>query len=400
MTERDPKKIKSFLDRGIENIYPNREFVEKKLLGDEKLKIYLGIDPTGPTLHIGHAIPLKKLGELQKMGHKIILLIGDFTALSGDPDKTSVRDRMTKEKVKQNEKKYKKQAKIFLKFSGPNKAILKHNSKWLGKLSFGDVVELASHFTVEGMIKRDLFKKRLEKGTPLYIHEFMYPLMQGYDSVAMDVDGEIGGNDQTFNMLAGRTLMKKMKNKEKFVFTFKLLADKDGKKMGKTEGNMITFEDSPEDMFGKVMSWTDGMIVSGFELCTYVTDEEIEKIKTSIESGNNPRDLKARLAREIVSIYHGEKEAQKAEEGFNSTFKDKGVPEEVLVVTVDKETLLSEAVVSSGVVGSKSEFRRLVEQNAIKNTDSGETVADIKTKVKENGTYKIGKTRFLKIETN
>jgi len=394
----DKNTIKEFLDRGIENIYPNREFVEKQLASGEKMKIYLGIDPTGPTLHIGHAIVLKKLGELQEMGHKIILLIGDFTALSGDPDKTSVRERMTKQKVKENAKKYKKQAKIFLKFSGSNKAELKHNSKWLGKMSFADVVDLASNFTVEHMLKRDLFKKRIEKGTPLYIHEFMYPLMQGYDSVAMDVDGEIGGNDQTFNMLAGRTLMKKMSNKEKFVVTSKLLADKDGKKMGKTEGNMITFEDSPEDMFGKVMSWTDGMIVIGFELCTNTSVEEIDKIKASIDKGDNPRDLKARLAREIVTIYHSDSDAKKADEAFIATFKDKGVPEEIPSVVVSKDSSLIDAVLEGGVVSSKSEFRRLVDQGAVKDTDSGEVIEDVNFEIKKISTYKIGKTRFLRVE--
>ncbi len=396
MSNKDSTKIKSFLERGIENIYPNKEFVEKRLLSGEKLKVYLGIDPTGPTLHLGHAIVLKKLGELQKMGHKIILLIGDFTALSGDPDKTETRKRLTKKDVLKNAKNYKKQASTFLSFSGLNKAELKHNSKWLNKMSFADVVELGSKITVEHMVKRDLFKRRLEKGVPLYIHEFMYPLMQGYDSVAMDVDGEIGGNDQTFNMLTGRTLMKQMKGKEKFVITTKLLEDKEGQKMGKTEGNMVTFEDSPEEMFGKIMSWTDGMIIPGFELCTYVEDEEIKRIeKELLES--NPKDLKTRLALEIVGIYHTEKEAEKAKESFNKTFSKKETPEDIPEYEVKNRTLLVDILLEKGVVESKSEFRRLVEQGAILDTETKEKVTDIKFVIQKNTTFKVGSRRFLKV---
>lgn len=398
MTKTDNTKIKQFLERGVENLYPNKKFIEERLKSGEKLKIYLGIDPTGPSLHIGHAIVLKKLRELQKLGHKIILLIGDFTALSGDPDKTEVRKRITEKEVRENARNYKKQASTFLSFWGPNKAELKHNSKWLKKLTFSDVIDLASHFTVEYMLKRDLFKKRIDSGKPLYIHEFMYPLMQGYDSVAMGVDGEMGGNDQTFNMLAGRTLMKQMSNKEKFVVTVKLLADKEGKKMGKTEGNMITFKDSPSDMFGKVMSWTDGMIIPGFELCTYVDDDEIKEIEKSLNKGDNPIDKKIRLAEEIVTIFYRKKEAEQAKNTFTATFSRKETPKDVLVQKADKNSLLSDAVVTAGAVSSKSEFRRLIEQRAIKDTDSGKIVKDFKFKVKETTTFKIGKIRFLKVE--
>lgn len=398
MKQIDTEAIKNFLDRGVEKIYPSRDFVESRLMEEKSLKIYLGIDPTGPTLHMGHAIPLKKLKELQQMGHKIILLIGDFTALSGDPDKTEVRKKLTKADVKENAKKYKKQASTFLSFKGHNKARLVYNSKWLNKLNFGDVINIASYFTVEYMLKRDMFKRRIDKGTPLYIHEFMYPLMQAYDSVEMDVDCEIGGTDQTFNMLAGRTLMKKMKNKEKFVITTKLLEDKEGKKMGKTTGNMITFDDSPENMFGKVMGWTDGMIIPGFELCTDVTQKEIEEIKLSLNKGDNPRDIKAHLAKEIVSIFYTNKKAEKAEKAFVETFRNKGVPDKIPSILVSTDSFLSDVMLTAEIVSSKSDFARLVSGGAISNIKTKEKIKNRDYKISETTTFKIGKTRFLKVE--
>ena len=302
----DEKRIDKLLSRGVENIFVKEE-LKKKLLSGKRLKVYLGIDPTGPTLHMGHAIPLKKLKEFQDLGHEVILLMGDFTAMIGDPtDKMATRVQLTHKEVLNNLKKYKKQAAIFLKFTGSNKAQFKFNSKWLSKMNFGDVLELASKMTVEQMQKRDMFVRRNEEGKPVFIHEFMYPLMQGYDSVAMKVDVEVGGNDQTFNMLTGRHLSQQMIKKEKSVIAMKLLEDNSGKKMGKTEGNMITFLDSPTEMFGKVMSWTDSLIVKGFELCTNVEDFKIF-------NEQNPRDAKLKLAYEITKIYHEEKRLKKLE---------------------------------------------------------------------------------------
>jgi tyrosyl-tRNA synthetase len=394
----DPQKIEEFLTRGVENIYPNIDFLRKKLLGGKKLKIYLGVDPTGPTLHMGHAIVLKKLSEFQKLGHQVILLIGDFTAMIGDPtDKAATRKQLTRKQVLNNCKLYKKQASIFLDFGFFSGAKLKYNSKWLGKMNFADVLSLASKMTVEQMAKRDMFQKRTEEGKPVYIHEFMYPLMQGYDSVAMGVDGEIGGNDQTFNMLTGRDLMKEICGKEKFVIATKLLVDPNGKKMGKTEGNMITLEDNASDMFGKVMSWTDGMIIPGFELCTYVFLEEIDKIKQELLSGKNPRDIKVRLAKEIVTIYHNKEEADKAEQNFVNTFKEGGLPEKIDEVVVTNGELLSDVSLKVGLVKSKGEFRRLVLENAVSNQETGEKITDQNYKIISTAIYKIGKRRFLKV---
>ncbi len=398
MDEIKNNKIEEFLTRGVENIYPNRSFVESKLKKGEKLTMYLGIDPTGPTLHLGSAIVLKKLKEFQDLGYQVILLIGDFTAMIGDPtDKTATRKQLTKKEVLRNEKLYKGQISNFLSFKGRNKAIIKHNSKWFAKMRFGEVLDLASKMTVEQMLKRDMFDKRIKEGKPVYIHEFLYPLMQGYDSIVMDVDGEIGGNDQTFNMLAGRTLMKQMKNKEKFVITVKLLEDKDGVKMGKTEGNMASLSDTPQDMFGKIMSWSDGMISSGFELCTYVSMSEIKEIEDNIKKDIvNPRDIKMKLAYEIIKIYHGEDGAEKAKQNFIETFQKKGTPDNIKEVTVEKDSMLIEVLIKEGLVSSKTDFRRLVKNGAIKLEDE-QKIDDEDYKIKEDTIFKIGKRRFIKI---
>lgn len=393
----DVKKVEEFLIRGVENVYPNLDFVRKLLTSGRRLKVYLGIDPTGPTLHMGHAIVLKKLQVLQTLGHEIILLIGDFTAMIGDPtDKGATRKTLSRKEVLNNCKLYKKQASTFLKF-GLGGAKIVYNSNWLAKMNFGQVLNLASKMTVEQMLKRDMFAKRITEGKPVYIHEFLYPLMQGYDSIVLKVDGEIGGNDQTFNMLTGRDLAKEIIKKEKFVLTMRLLADIHGKKMGKTEGNAVSLLDDEYEMFGKVMSWTDDMIVPAFELCTYVSLSEIEKIKQELLTGANPRDLKIRLAKEIVKIYHATLAADKAEENFIKTFKDGGVPENIDEAKAVNGELLSEIAVRAGLVKSKGEFRRLVLEGAVSNYDTQDKITDPVWKVVSTGVFKIGKRRFLKV---
>jgi len=393
----DPKKIEEFLTRGVENVYPNTDFVRKLLSQGKKIRVYLGIDPTGPVLHIGSAVVLKKLRDLQRLGHEIILLVGDFTATIGDPDKLSVRKPLTRKEVLKNAKNYKEQASRFVKFGfGGGKMV--YNSKWLSRMNFEKVLELTSKMTVGQMLKRDMFKKRIAEDRHVYLHEFMYPLMQGYDSVVLNVDGEIGGNDQTFNMLVGRDLMKEMLNKEKFVITTKLIEDPQGAKMGKTTGNMVTFKDQPEDIFGKVMSWTDGMILPAFELATDVSMDEIEKIKQELASGANPRDLKVRLAKEIVTIYHNKEKANWAEENFVNTFKNGGVPENIDEISAGNGGVLSELAVKSGLVKSKGEFRRLVEEGAVSNHETSEKITDPNFKVINTSIFKIGKRRFLKVK--
>ncbi len=392
-------KQEELLKRGISAIYPSIEFLESKLKSGKKLTLYLGIDPTGPTLHLGHFIPIKKMAEFQKAGHQIIILIGDFTAMIGDPtDKKSTRQPLNRKQILNNLKDYKKQISTTLSFKGKNKAKIKFNSKWLGKMKFEDVLSLASNMTVQQMLERDMFKKRMEDGRPVSIHEFLYPLMQAYDSVVMDVDGEIGGNDQTFNMLCGRDLMKTLKNKEKFVITTKLLEDNQGQKMGKTEGNMVALSDSPDEMFGKIMSWSDGLIISSFELCTNVPMSEINQFTKLLEQGEiNPRDLKMRLAKEIITIIHNENKAKVAEQNFIKTFQKKEVPDQIKKVKAGVNDLLIDVLLNNKVIQSKTEFRRLINEGAISIIDKEEKITQV-DELARPAVYRIGKKRFIQIE--
>lgn len=386
------EQIATLLTKGVEQILPSADFLRSKLLSGQKLKVYAGFDPTAPTLHIGNAIHLRKLRQFQDLGHQVIFLVGDFTARIGDPDKLAVRKPLSPKEIKTNMSLYKKQASKFISFSGRNAAKIKYNNKWLSKLRFSDLISIASLLTVDQILKRDMFVRRGQEEKPIYLHEFFYPLMQGYDSVAMDIDGEVGGNDQLFNMMTGRTLLKQMKNKEKFVITGKLLVDSEGKKMGKTEGNMVTLEDAPEDIYGKVMSWADSMLSIGFELCTDLNKDESENIITG-----NPRDAKMRLAFEITKSVHGEKLASKAQEVFIKTFQKKEIPTDIETVQLNGSTL-QEILTSKSLVESNSELRRLVESGAVTLLEKEKVVSvdDIK-KIPEKGTYKIGKNRFIKI---
>ncbi|MBU1131765.1 tyrosine--tRNA ligase [Patescibacteria group bacterium] len=391
--ETNAEKINELLTRGVENIFPNREFLEEKLKKGEQLKLYLGIDPTGPTLHLGHAINLMKMKQFQELGHKVILLIGSFTAMIGDPtDKMAVRKPLTREQVLENCEKYKEQASVLLNFDGENPAELKYNDEWLGKLNFGEILDIASHLTVQQLLERDMFEKRMKDGKPIGLHEFLYPLMQGYDSVAMEVDGEVGGNDQTFNMLVGRNLLKTMKHKEKFVLTNKLLVDPTGKKMGKTEGNMITLEDSANEMFGKVMAWPDEMILPGFELCTSV--EDLSTLENRLKSGENPRDLKLELGEKVVEIYHGAEESKKARQNFIDTFSKKETPDEMPESDLAGKNIV-DVLVESGLVPSKSEAKRTIEQKGVYLND--EVVENFETNVESGDIIKKGKRFFVRI---
>ena len=268
----DEKLIDEVLSRGVEQVFPDKEMLKKKLMSGERIRLYCGYDPSAPALHIGNAATISKLSQFQKLGHEVIFLVGDFTGMIGDPtDKGATRKKLTRVEVLENAKDYQEQAGGYLKFDGENPARVMYNSEWSDKLTYRELIELSSNFTVQQMLARDMFQKRLADEKPIYLHEFLYPLAQGYDSVAMDVDLEVGGNDQMFNMLCGRTLQKNINNKEKFVLTLKLLADETGKKMGKTEGNAVFLNQTPEDMYGAVMSWTDGTIVPGFEMVTDVS---------------------------------------------------------------------------------------------------------------------------------
>ena len=306
------------LVRGVQDIIPKKGLTEKIKKGD-KLRVYLGIDPTSTRISLGNAVPLRKLRDFQNAGHEVIFLVGSFTALIGDTsDKDAMRKPMTLQEIEHNFKTYKKQASKIIDFSH---AKIVYNGDWLSNLSFQNIVELAQHFTVQQMIERDMYQKRLEGGKPIGLHEFLYPLMQGYDSVHMEVDLEIGGNDQLFNMLAGRTLLNAYKNKEKFVMTTPLIEGLDGRKMSKSYGNTIDIMDEPADMFGKVMSMADDLIIKYFLLCTDVPLKEIDEIDKGLKAGDNPRDAKVRLASEIVTLYHNADSANSAEQEFVNVFK-------------------------------------------------------------------------------
>jgi len=388
-------KIEQLLTRGVEKIYPSKAELKKVLLSGGKMRIYNGIDPTGK-LHLGHTVVLKKLRQFQDLGHEIIVLIGDFTARIGDPtDKLATRKKLAREEIKRNEADYKTHIAKILDLNKANVRFL-HNEEWTNKLKPEDMLELASCFTVSQLLERDMFQERLKSGKQIYVHEFIYPIFQAYDSVAMGVDMEIGGNDQTFNMLAGRDLVKKLLNKEKFVLTTKLLTDPTKKKMGKTEGNTINLDDNPEDMFGKIMSWPDTMIISGFELCTDVPMDVLRQKEKDMKFEKlNPRDAKTKLAYEIVKIYHGEEEAGRAQENFMKIFQKKEIPDKIEEIKVKTGDKLADILVQKNIIPSKSEFRRLVKNKAI--DVDGRAIEDIDYVIKKVTVVKIGKKKFIRI---
>lgn len=399
----DEKIIDDVLARGVENIYPDKESLRKLLRFGKRIRLYCGFDPTASTLHIGNGIQIRKMAKFLELGHEVIFLFGDFTAQIGDPDKLSVRKQLSHKQIMDNLKGWKKQMKNIIDI---NKVEFKFNAKWLSRLDFEDLIGIAKHFTVQQMMDRDMFKERIKIDRPIYLHEFFYPLMQAYDSVAMDVDMELGGNDQTFNMLAGRTLLKAMKNKEKIVLTTKLLSDPTGVKMGKTEGNMITLEDSPEDIFGKVMSWTDGMIIPAFEILTDVAMQEVEEIDGQIRSGANPRDAKIKLAYEVVKVYLGEEAAKKAEENFRRVFQDKEKPLEIqeVKISIDKfnggKIGVLDLFVLAGLAQSNSEMRRLIKEGAIRVDDKLVEKEDLMVEISPEGLLlQKGKKMFVRAVT-
>ncbi|MES3031983.1 MAG: tyrosine--tRNA ligase [Patescibacteria group bacterium] len=385
----DKQKIDELLTRGVENVFPDKSTLEKILSSGKKIKLYYGIDPTGTTLHLGHLVQLLKLKKFQDLGHEVVILIGDFTAQIGDPtEKQTTRKPLTHKQVLENAKGYKKQISRVLHLKNL-KINFTHNAKWTNKLTPEDMLELASHFTVSNLLSRNMFQERIKAGREVYVHEFLYPIFQAYDAVTMGVDLQIGGNDQMFNMLAGRDLMKKKKHKEMFVLTTKLLVDPTGKKMGKTEGNMITLGDSANDMFGKVMSWSDDMIAVGFEICTELDFKDFAMEK--------PRDQKAKLAHEIVKICRGADAADEAEQNFINTFQKKEIPDEIQEVKAKTGELLSEVLVENKILTSKGEWRRLVSGNGVHDLGKNQNITDPNIKITENLTLKIGKKRFVKI---
>ncbi|NTV77947.1 MAG: tyrosine--tRNA ligase [Clostridiales bacterium] len=378
----NPEIIQRILEKGVEQILPSKDALKERLLSGQRLNIYQGFDPTGETLHIGHSVGMRKLEDFRKLGHHVIFLIGDFTARIGDPtDKAATRKMLTKEDVENNMKRYIEQASHIIDMKNTENPVeVMYNSTWLEKLNFGDIVNLASEFTVQQLLKRDMFQKRLEANKPIHLNEFLYPLMQGYDSVMMDIDIDIGGNDQLFNMLSGRDMVMNHLKKEKIVLAGKLLEDPNGDKMGKTTGNMIRMDDKPEDIYGKVMTFTDGMILIGFEILTIATLEELETYKRRLDSGENPMILKKELALRVTEEITSREEAQKAQQYFQEVFQNKEDSEKIQEIKVNKAVFqIGELLVTIGFAGSKSIARRLVDQGAVK--INNEKISDWDSKI-------------------
>jgi tyrosyl-tRNA synthetase len=398
--ENREKMVDEVLNRGVVvNILPDKESFRKRLLSDDPLKIYIGADPTSTSLHLSHAKNYMFLEDLRKLGHKVVVLFGDFTARIGDPtDKTVARKQLTREEVMENVKSWIEQIKPLMDFDAKeNPPEIVYNHDWLSKLNMEDVVNLASNFTVQRMLERDMFEKRLEEEKPIYLHEFMYPLMQGYDSVALDVDAELCGTDQTFNALVGRTLQRKFNNKEKWVVAVNLMENpKTGELMSKSRGTGIFLSFSAFDMYGAIMSQPDEMTKIFLINNTRIPLDEIEKIMSEA----NPRDAKMRASFEVTKIFHGDEGAAEAQEKFVKLVQKKESSEDIPVVSMGtKEISLFEAIkkcVREEI--SNSEIRRLIDQKSIR--VEGEVVenGDTAIKIPETGTnLKIGKKRWYKI---
>lgn len=395
MINTDKEKIEELLTRGVDKIYPSRELLEKVLYSGKKLKLYQGFDPTGDKLHIGHMVGLRKHRQWQDLGHEVIFLIGDGTGPAGDPTgKKKTREKFfTKEELRANAKDYINQAAKIVRFDGENPVKILYNGDWLDKLTKVEILDIAEHFSVQQLIERDMFQERIKEGETINLREFLYPLLQAYDSVAMDVDLELGGSDQTFNMLAGRTLMKSMKGKEKFVMTTPLLADAKGVKIGKSEGNVIGLIDEPNDLFGKIMSLGDDAIIPMFTLLSDIPLSEIASFDIKID----PMILKKRIASTIVSMLYSKEIAKVAEENFVNTFQKGEIPEEMAEVKIHKGEKLMDALVREKVISSKSDFRRLVDEKAVTNLDTDEKLEDVNLIAESGMRFRIGKKRFVKI---
>jgi len=394
-------KVTEALTRRTSEVIVKKE-LEKLLHSSKKLKVYYGIDPSGTQLHLGHAVCLLKFREFQKLGHHMTLLIGDFTAMIGDPtDRGEARSQLTASQVKANFKDYKKQVSKLLDFKDKKNPVhIAYNSKWLSKMNLGDVIELGSKFSVQQNMARDMYQERMKKGKPIWIHEFLYPLMQGYDSVALDVDLEIGGTDQTFNMLAGRELQKVYNNRDKHVLTCPILEGTDGRKMSKTYNNTIDMTDKPNDMFGKVMSINDDLILRYFEFATEVPMNEVKQIGSELKRGGNPRDAKMKLGHAIVSLFHSTKDADKAQQAFTSQFQKQEIPKDIPKLKLIKGMALADVLLKAKLVSSKSEAKRLIEQGGV--SIDGKKLTDPFTEVKGDKAgkiIKVGKRRYVKIHS-
>lgn len=390
--------IDECLSRRAQDIIPTKEVLQKVLKSGKKIRLYQGFDPSSPNLHIGHLVGLLQLKSFQDLGHEVIFLIGDFTGMIGDPtDKTATRKKLTKKQVLANAKTYKEQAGKILDFKGENKALMKFNSTWLSKLNLADILELTSNFTVQQLIERDMFKQRLKENKPIYLHEFIYPLMVTQDAIDMDVDLEVGGNDQLFNMTIGRHLIKEQKNKEKYVITTKLLTDAQGQKIGKTTGNAINLFGDPIDLFGQIMALPDETIIPAFKLATTRPLPEIDNLQKQFK--DKPMILKKHLAFEVTNLCHGVKKAKTAQKHFETVFQTKGLPTDMPKLDLKKlkqPINIIDLLEQTKLVDSRSEAKRLVEQGGVKLNQKKISKVSAKINLKKNDIIQLGKRRFLK----
>lgn len=378
-------KIEDILTRSVEQILPDIEGL-KKLISIKKIRVYLGVDPTGARLHLGHTIGLRKLNEFALAGHEAILVIGTGTVLAGDPSqRAQARTKITQKEIDENIKTWKIQAG---KVVDLEKIKIRQNGEWLLKLNYVDILNIASNISSVQLFKREMFQKRIEAGDTVWTQETLYPLFQGYDSVALDVDLEIGGTDQTFNMLIGRELQKKMKNREKYVLTTPLINGTDGKPMSKSSGNCIWLDDTAEEMFGKIMALADGEIESYWINLTNLPREKLKELK--------PMDAKKTLAYELVKTFHSNEEAEKAKENFQDVFQKRSAPQDLPEITIESTPInIIDFLVQNNLVESRSQAKRLLDQGALEL--DGQTIENSQTEVENNQVLKIGKHKFVKI---
>lgn len=390
--------IHSILTRGVEDII-ERDHLEARLRSGDVLRVKLGFDPTSPHVHIGRAIVLRKLRKFQDLGHTIVFIVGNFTAQIGDPsDKLEKRPMLSVEDIESNLATYKDQIGKILDLE---KVEFVYNADWLSKLTMKEVAELAEAFTVQQMLSRRNFKDRFDEGKEISLREFMYPIMQGYDSVQVEADVELGGFDQLFNLTAGRVVQKQYGQEPQDVLTTQMLEGTDGRKMSSSWGNVITITDEPNDMYGKVMAVADELIEKYLLLCTDVSEQEIGEVVQKMKDGENPRDFKMRLAREIVAIYHSKEDADVAQTHFVNTFSKGEIPEDIREIKVKAGKMLGNIMVEKEIISSKSEFRRLIDGGGVHDLDTGDVITDSHIQVEKGTlTLRIGKKIFIKIEAD
>jgi len=383
------------IKRGAEEILVEKELIER-LESGKPLRIKAGFDPTAPDLHLGHTVLINKLKQFQDLGHEVLFLIGDFTAMIGDPTgKSATRPPLSVEEIAQNAETYKEQV---FKILDPSKTTVMFNSAWMGEMSAADMIKLAATQTVARMLERNDFEDRYKSGTPIAIHEFLYPLVQGYDSVAMEADVELGGTDQKFNLLMGRTLQGHYGKKPQCTLTMPILEGLDGvQKMSKSLGNYIGIKDAPNEMFGKVMSVSDELMWRYYELLSFESIEAIDGLKSDVANGENPRNVKIKLALELITRFHSAEAAQSALKDFETKFSKNAIPDEMPEFTFDEPMPLANLLKEAGLVGSTSEGHRMTKQGAVKL--NGAKVSDSRAMVEacDKQVYQVGKRKFARI---